>query len=306
MMVPKEPKAARDELGAATAELSRALQAGDRPAQVAAMCSVVRAHTSLGSLAEALQSAEDAVALCRDLQDAKSLAAVLRAAAGLDLAAGGRPEETLRAAKKAAAHFRELGDKEGEAYGQMACAAAHTAGNEAAKAVAAASLALGLFQRVSSKEGECEAFRIASKAQLLAGDAKEALRLAEKCRALAQSVLQDRRELEPAALVAVAEAQLAKAAELKSEENYRKAEQAAKRAMELYGELGDPDGQQVALYASTRATRGQQEVRELPAGEAQGEAGAPCVRYSAMKKIGSNALEGPRSLMYQVNGGRLI
>jgi len=269
------------------------------------LCSLLRIHAAQGRSADALQCAGDALALFRDLQDAKGQAAVLAAATGLDLAKG-QPDEALRVAKKAAAHFREFGDKEGEAYGQMACAAAHTACNEASKAVAAATLALSLFTKVSFKEGECIAFRIASKAHLLNGDIKEALRMAEKCRALAQSVLQDRLELEPAALVVVAEAQLAKASELKSLENYRKADQAARRAMELYGELGDAQGQQVALYASTRATRGQLEVQDLPAGEAQGETGAPSARYSAIKKIGANALEGPRSMMYQVNGGRLI
>jgi len=292
------------ELEAAAAELSRATEASDRPAQAAALCSMVRVQTSLGRSEAALQSADDALALSRDLQDSRGLAAALRAAVGLDLPKG-EPEDALRIAKKAASHFRDFGDKEGEAYGQMACAAAHTACNEPSKATAAASLALSLFQRVSSKEGECRAFQIASKAQLLAGDVKEAIRMAEKCRALAQSVLQDRRELEPLALVAVAEAQLAKASELKSEEHFRKAEQAARRAMELYGDLGDAQGQQIALYASTRAVRGQQKVRE-PGGEMLGEDGAPCVRYSAVKKIGSHALEGPRSMMYQVNGGRLI
>eukprot|EP00408_Alexandrium_pacificum_P046830 CAMPEP_0171267424 /NCGR_PEP_ID=MMETSP0790-20130122/59149_1 /TAXON_ID=2925 /ORGANISM="Alexandrium catenella, Strain OF101" /LENGTH=311 /DNA_ID=CAMNT_0011736155 /DNA_START=9 /DNA_END=944 /DNA_ORIENTATION=+ len=305
---PKPPEAlqvaAGDSAGeAARAELSSALKS--EPAQAAALCSLVRLHVTEGQATEALPVADDALALFRDLQDAKGQGAVLGAVAGLDMPKG-QPEEVLRVAKRVAAHFRELGDKEGEAYGQMSCAAAHTACNEATKAVAAASLALSLFTKVNFKEGECIAFRIASKAHLLAGDAKEAMRMAEKCRALAQSVLQDRRELEPAALVAVAEAQLAKAAELKSEENYRKADQAARRAMELYGELRDAQGQQIALYASTRATRGLQEVQEPGTAEAQAEIGAPSARYSAIKKIGVNVLEGPRSMMYQVNGGRLI
>mmetsp|Transcript_116654 Transcript_116654/g.341466 ORF Transcript_116654/g.341466 Transcript_116654/m.341466 type:complete len:320 (+) Transcript_116654:77-1036(+) len=294
-----------ESLDSASAELSRALRSGDRPAQAAALCGLVRVHAHGGRPAEALQSADDALALFRDLQDGQGLAETLRLVTGLELARG-RPEEALRTARGAAAHFREAGDKEGEAYGQMACAAAYVASNEASKGVAAAALALNLFQKVNSKDGECTAFQIASKAHLLVGDSKEALRAAEKCRALAQSVLRGRRDLEAAALLAVAEAQLAKASELKSEDHYRKADQAARRAMELYGELGDTQGQQVALYASTRATRGQQEVRDLPAGEAQIETGAPSMRYSAIKKIGANALEGPRSMMYQVNGGRLI
>mmetsp|Transcript_107684 Transcript_107684/g.300037 ORF Transcript_107684/g.300037 Transcript_107684/m.300037 type:complete len:301 (+) Transcript_107684:105-1007(+) len=286
-------------------EISALQRSGDRQGQAAALCRLVGQYVSQRQLPEAMASAEEALAVLRDLKDAKGQVAVFRSVTGLDLARE-RPEDALQAAKRAAMHFRSRGDKEGEAFGQLACAAACAASHEAAKSVAAVTLALGLFQKVSSKEGECIAFQVASRAQLLSGDAKEALRMAEKARALAQSLLGDRPELEAASLLAVAEAQLAKASDFKSEENYRKAGLAARLAMEKYGELGDSQGQQLALYVNTRAARGERELGGTAAGELPGEAVAPALQYSTLKKIGANALEGPRSMMYQVNGGRLI
>jgi len=282
-------------------------QVGNRQGQAAALCSVVQLQILQGRTVEALRTAGEALVLLQELQDGKGKVMWLHAVAGgVDLVRG-QPQEAMQAARRAALHFRGLGEREGEAYSQLATASAQTTRGEAEKAVASSSLALSLFQKANLKDGECVALQIASKAHLLAGDARAAVRAAEKARTLAQGALRDQPELEPAAWLALAEAYLGKASNLSDEDQYKKAKQAASRAVDGFVRVSDGEGQQAALFALQRVQLGLQQHQESSFNhEPHEEVIGPSIHATLFDKARSSTLDGRQGMLYQVNGGRML
>lgn len=306
-----EAQVARDALlESAFQDAANHQQAGSQQGRAAALCTVVQLQILQGRVVEALSIAGEALALLRELQDATGKVMWLHAVAGgVDLVRG-QPQEALQAASRAALHFRSLGEREGEAYSQLATASVHTTSGEAGKAVASSSLALSLFQRASLKDGECIALQIASKAHLLAGDAKAAVRAAEKARMLAQGALKDQPGLEPAAWLVLAEAYLSKALNLGDEDQYKKAKQAASRAVEGFVRMNDSESQQAALFALQRAQLGLQQHQEASFNHETHEEFVedigPSVHATLFDKARSCTLDSRQGLLYQVNGGRML
>lgn len=184
--------------------MESARAAGDEAALANALTGLVVANMCRGKSREALEQSEETLALLRGAQDRKRVHCLLSSLSGFDIART-TPDMALQQAEQVTKHFRQRGDVEGEAYGQLAASVAHTAkldvlNAEPAKALQAVKLALVLFQTAGCKLGECLAQESAYILHALLGDADQAHEARRLKRLLRAQLQKDWPDLEVAGM----------------------------------------------------------------------------------------------------------